>query len=62
MFLGDLVRDQALGGRTDSEFQRQRRQIQNAMDAARYLSPQLQTFCNFIIPLGSSPRKGLRII
>ena len=58
----DLVRDQALASRSSSEFQRQRRLIQNTMDAARYLSPELQNFCNFIIPLGTPPRRILSVV
>ena len=40
--IDDLIRDITLPSRGCSDFQRQRRLIQNTMDAARYLSPQLQ--------------------
>ena len=57
-----LIRDQHLGEHTSAEYQQHRRIIQNNMDAARYLSPQLQYFCQFIIPLGESRPRRLAVI
>jgi hypothetical protein len=60
--IDDLLRDVPFSDRGDPNYQRQRKLIQNLMDASRYLSPQLQNFCNYIIPLGSSPRRLLSVV
>jgi len=58
----DLVRDQPFESRDSVEYQRNRRLIQNLMDAARYLGPELENFCNYVIPLGSPPRRVLSVV
>jgi len=57
-----LVRDEALPDRDAPEYRDQRRLIQNNMDAARYLSPQLQNFSQFIVPLGESRPRRLAVV
>merc|ERR1712130_189052 len=57
-----LVRDEALPDREATEYRDQRRLIQNNMDAARYLSPQLQNFSQFIVPLGEARPRRLAVV
>jgi hypothetical protein len=55
-------KDEPLPDRNSEIYERNRRLIQNNMDSARYLSPQLQSFCQFIIPLGHQPPRELTIV
>ena len=32
------------------------------MDASRYMAPELQNFCQFVIPLGDEPPRGLAVL
>jgi len=57
-----LVRDQNLDDRNSMEYQRHRRNIQNNMDAAKYLSSELQNFCTFMVPLNESRPRRLGVI
>ena len=57
-----LVRDEPLPDRNADVYQVHRRLIQNNMDAARYLSPQLQNFSQFIVPLGEQRPRRLSVV
>jgi len=54
-----LIRDEPLPDKNAPEYETARRLIQNNMDASRYMSPELQHFCQFVIPLGDEPPRGL---
>ena len=58
----DLIRDDKVEGKSDPEFSRMRRLLQNSMDGARYLSAELEFVSNFIVPLSSHPRRILEIV
>ena len=58
----ELIRDPQYSSIKSTEFEETRRKIQNLFDAARYLSPQLDNFCNYVIPLGSPPRRILSTV
>jgi len=58
----ELIRDPQYSSTKSTEFEETRRKIQNLFDAARYLSPQLDNFCNYVIPLGSPPRRILSTV
>ena len=48
---------------TNSEaYEEHRRNIQNNMSAARYLSPQLQNFAQFVVPLEANRPRRLAIL
>ena len=57
-----LIRDEALPDKSSKEYELSRRLIQNNMDASRYMSPELQNFCQFVIPLGDVPPRGLAVM
>merc|ERR1712106_1038409 len=57
-----LIRDEPLPDSNSKEYQTARRLIQNNMDASRYMSPELQNFCQFVIPLGDEPPRGLAVL
>jgi len=57
-----LIRDESLPDPNSKEYQKARRLIQNNMDASRYMSPELQNFCQFVIPLGDEPPRGLAVL
>ena len=48
-----LRADEELPDRNSQVYEEHRRVIQNNMDAARYLGPQLQNFSQFVLPIGS---------
>jgi len=55
--LGDLlIKDEIFSNdRSNPQFQKAKRLIQNNFDACRYASPQVQTFAKFVVPLGRDP-------
>lgn len=57
-----LIKDEPLPDRNAEQYQKNRRLIQNNMDASRYLSPQLQNFCQFVVPLGETPPRRLAVV
>lgn len=56
-----LVEDKNLN-RNSVEYQRARRRIQNNMDAARYVSPELSNFAKFQIPLQRQSPRSLNVL
>jgi len=57
-----LVEDRRLPDRECEDYGYHRRLIQNNMDAARYLSPQLRNYADFIIPLAEERPRRLGVI
>jgi|ERR1712227_371209 len=57
-----LIRDDPLPDKQSIEYKKTRRLIQNNMDAARYLAPQLRDLADFVIPLGDEPPRQLGCI
>jgi len=57
-----LIKDEPLPDRNSEKYAKHRRLIQNNMDASRYLSPQLQNFSKFVIPLGEPPPRRLAVV
>ena len=57
-----LIKDEPLPDRNSDKYAKHRRLIQNNMDASRYLSPQLQNFSKFVIPLGEPPPRRLAVV
>ena len=57
-----LVQDRRLPDRECEDYGTHRRLIQNNMDAARYLSPQLRNFSEFIIPVAEERPRRLGVI
>ena len=57
-----LIRDKQVSGLESEEFIRDRRLIQNSMDAARYMGQELLTFSQLVIPLQEKPPRKLTVI
>jgi hypothetical protein len=57
-----LRADEELPDRNSQVYEEHRRVIQNNMDAARYLGPQLQNFSQFVLPIGSQTPRRLGVI
>lgn len=57
-----LIHDDVYSEKTAGEYYKVKKLIQNVMDSTRYLSPQLQIFSSFIVPIESSPRRTLSLV
>ena len=49
-----LIHDDVYSEKTAAEYYKVKKLIQNVMDSTRYLSPELQIFSSFIIPIQES--------